>query len=224
MEGQKNLMARNNHGYRGIFITFEGIDFSGKSVQSKILYQKLIDHKIETLLLRDPGSTDISERIRDILLDEKNNEMSVWTELLLYEAARAQMVQEEIIPALTAGKIVICDRFYDSTTAYQGYGRQLDLETVSSANSLGACGVTPDLTYIIDLDVNTAIKRRQKLNEKADRLESESPEFQNRVRDGYLSIAEKESRRIFLLKGERSIEKLGEEIFYIFNNRFKIIE
>ncbi|MBN2410514.1 dTMP kinase [candidate division KSB1 bacterium] len=217
-------MAQNNPVYSGKFVTFEGIDYSGKSVQSKILYQKLVDHQIDTLLLRDPGATAISERIRDILLDKKNHEMSVWTELLLYEAARAQMVQEAIIPALTAGKVVICDRFYDSTTAYQGYGRQLDLATVSRANLLGACGVTPDLTYIIDLDVNTAIKRRQELNEKADRLEAESPEFQNRVRDGYLSIAKKESHRIFLLKGERSIEKLSQEIYNIFNNRFKLVE
>jgi len=217
-------MTQNNYFHKGKFITFEGIDYSGKSVQSKILYQKLIDHNIETCLLRDPGTTPISERIRDILLDNKNNEMSEWTELLLYEAARAQMVQETIKPALEAGKIVICDRFYDSTTAYQGYGRQLDLETVSRANSLGACGLIPDLTYIIDVDVNTAIKRRQKLNEKADRLESEGMEFQNRVRDGYLSIAKLESQRIFLLNGEQAIEKLSEEIFYIFNNRFKLIE
>jgi len=217
-------MARNNLHFKGKFVTFEGIDFSGKTVQSKILYQKLVDHKIETLFLRDPGATRISERIRAILLDNKNNEMSIWTELLLYEAARAQMVQEAILPALAAGKIVICDRFYDSTTAYQGYGRLLDLGIVSSANSLGACGVTPDLTYIIDLDVTTAIERRIKLNKRADRLESEGLEFQNRVRNGYLQIAKKESKRIFLLKGDRAIEKLSDEVFYIFNNRFKLIE
>jgi len=217
-------MSQNNLHFKGKFITFEGIDFSGKSVQSKILYQKLVDHKIETLFLRDPGATRISERIRAILLDNKNNEMSIWTELLLYEAARAQMVQEAILPALAAGKIVICDRFYDSTTAYQGYGRQLDLGIVSRANSLGACGVTPDLTYIIDLDVTTAIERRIKLNKRADRLESEGLEFQNRVRNGYLQIAKKESKRIFLLNGDRAIEKLSDEIFLIFNNRFKLIE
>jgi len=217
-------MTQNNYLHKGKFVTFEGIDYSGKSVQSKILYQKLIEHNIETCLLRDPGTTSISERIRDILLDNKNNEMSEWTELLLYEAARAQMVQETIKPALEAGKIVICDRFYDSTTAYQGYGRQLELETVSRANSLGACGLIPDLTFIIDVDVNTAVKRRQKVNEKADRLESEGMEFQNRVREGYLSIAKLESQRIFLLKGDRTIEDLSEEIFNIFNNRFKLIE
>lgn len=217
-------MTLKNNLYQGKFITFEGIDFSGKSVQSKMLYQKLTSFKIDTLLLRDPGATPISERIRSILLDNKNNEMSEWTELLLYEAARAQMVQEAILPALSAGKVVICDRFYDSTTAYQGYGRQLDLETVSNANSLGACGLVPDLTYIIDLDVNTAIQRRQRMNEKADRLESEGLDFQNRVRDGYLAIAKKENKRIFLLDGNKVIDKLGEEIFDIFNDRFKLIE
>jgi len=154
-------------------ISFEGIDQSGKSVQVKLFYERLQKENIASILLRDPGATRISERIRSILLDNDLVEMSPWTELLLYEAARAQMVEESIKPALEKNMVVVCDRFYDSSTAYQGYGRGLDLELVAAANRLGACGVVPDKTFLIDLEPEIAYQRKQNLDYEADRLEAE---------------------------------------------------
>jgi len=205
----------------GRLITFEGIDFSGKSLQAKLLSEKLCSVGCSVLQLRDPGATPISERIRSILLDKAHLEMSPWTELLLYEAARAQMVEQTIKPALKKGEWVICDRLYDSTTAYQGYGRQLDLGLVEQANIIGACGVVPDLTFLIDLDVRVALQRRQKSKRNVDRLESEGIQFQERVRQGYLETAKEELDRIHVIAGDRSVDRIHEEIWQIVNKRFQ---
>ncbi len=202
-------------------ITFEGIDFSGKSLQAKLLSEKLCSVGCSVLQLRDPGATPISERIRSILLDKAHLEMSPWTELLLYEAARAQMVEQTIKPALKKGEWVICDRLYDSSTAYQGYGRQLDLGLVEQANIIGACGVVPDLTFLIDLDVRVALQRRQKSERNVDRLESEGIQFQERVRQGYLETAKEELDRIHVIAGDRSVDRIHEEIWQIVNKRFQ---
>lgn len=202
-------------------ITFEGIDFSGKSLQAKLLSEKLCSVGCSVLQLRDPGATPISERIRSILLDKAHLEMSPWTELLLYEAARAQMVEQTIKPALKKGEWVICDRLYDSSTAYQGYGRQLDLGLVEQANIIGACGVVPDLTFLIDLDVRVALQRRQKSKRNVDRLESEGIQFQERVRQGYLETAKEELDRIHVIAGDRSVDRIHEEIWQIVNKRFQ---
>ena len=152
----------------GFFITFEGIDGSGKSVQIERLLKYVRGEALAVAYFRDPGATQISERIRDILLDKNNIAMSPWTELLLYESARAQMVEELILPALRQNKLVLCDRFYDSTTAYQGYGRQLFLETVALANQIGSCGVTPDLTFLIDVDLEVDYEFRFAILEALD--------------------------------------------------------
>jgi len=205
----------------GRLITFEGIDFSGKSLQAKLLSEKLCSVGCSVLQLRDPGATPISERIRSILLDKAHLEMSPWTELLLYEAARAQMVEQTIKPALKKGEWVICDRLYDSSTAYQGYGRQLDLGLVEQANIIGACGVVPDLTFLIDLDVRVALQRRQKSKRNVDRLESEGIQFQERVRQGYLETAKEELDRIHVIAGDRSVDRIHEEIWQIVNKRFQ---
>ncbi|HPG40707.1 MAG TPA: dTMP kinase [bacterium] len=215
-------MSLNNGNKTGKFITFEGIDYSGKSVQAQLLCQKLQDLRLPVVAIRDPGATRISEEIRRILLDNKNHEMSYRTELLLYEAARAQMVHEIIAPALAKGQVVICDRFFDSTTAYQGYGRQLDLDVIKQANMLGANEIVPDLTFLIDIDVHTACARRIKQEMSADRLEAEGLEFQNRVRQGYLQIAGEYKQRIYVLNGEQSIEKLSLEIIQHVKNRLKL--
>jgi len=201
----------------GYFITFEGIDGSGKTAQAELLQKRLKEKLIPVVCFRDPGATAISERIRDILLDKGNILMSPWTELLLYESARAQMVEENINPALRENKIVICDRFFDSTTAYQGYGRQLDLETVALANRIGSCGLTPNMTFLIDVDVEIALHRRQKINEKSDRLESENIDFHERVRQGYLTIAGQEPDRVKIVKGNRTIDEVAEEIWNLVN-------
>ena len=199
----------------GYLITFEGIDLSGKSVQANLLYQRLVDSGYDTIFFRDPGTTRISERIREILLDSRHLEMSPWTELLLYEAARAQMVEEYIKPALAKGSIVVGDRLFDSTTAYQGYGRQLDLQLVSQANIIGACGVCPNLTFLIDIDPQIALSRQNQRKGKTDRLEDEDQNFHNRVRKGYLEIAKKEVNRFIVIDGTHSIARIQQKIWDI---------
>ncbi|NOY58140.1 MAG: dTMP kinase [Calditrichaeota bacterium] len=206
---------------RGKFVTFEGIDASGKSVQAKLLYQRLQNNGVDSVLLRDPGATRISERVRDILLDNAHEEMSPWAELLLYEAARAQMVEETIFPALADGKVVICDRFYDSTTAYQGYGRSLDLNLVKQANTIGSIGLVPDLTFLIDLDPHVAIERMKKSNRANDRMESAGIELQKRVFDGYRKVAALEPERFSVISGDQEIKVIEKIIWNIFKNKFE---
>jgi dTMP kinase len=195
----------------GLFITFEGLDGSGKSLQSEALARRLLEtgHPIATF--RDPGATAISEAIRNILLDLKNQEMDSVTELLLYEAARSQMVAQRILPALNQGKVVVCDRFYDSTTAYQGYGRGLDLETIHQANQIGSQGLTPRRTYILDIPWEESLKRRKNLT--PDRLESEAEHFYHRIRQGYHALAESEPNRIVVLDGCLRPEALEQTIW-----------
>ena len=204
---------------RGIFVTFEGVDYSGKSLQARRLHQRLVRDGVRVTLLRDPGATRISERIREILLNTDHAEMSPWTELLLYEAARAQMVHEVIRPSLEKGAIVLCDRFYDSTTAYQGYGRGLDLARVEQANRIGSGGLTPDLTFWIRLDPRIAAERKG--HGEKDRMEGEGLEFQFRVHKGYEMIARQEPERIVTIDGDRSIEIIEREIWDIFDNYMK---
>ncbi len=205
----------------GFFITFEGIDGSGKSVQIERLLKYVRGEALAVAYFRDPGATQISERIRDILLDKNNIAMSPWTELLLYESARAQMVEELILPALRQNKLVLCDRFYDSTTAYQGYGRQLFLETVALANQIGSCGVTPDLTFLIDVDLEVALARRKKNSGAADRLEREDRQFHERVRNGYLTIAKQEPERIKIVQGNATIDAVADRVRRIFDDFYR---
>ncbi len=184
---------------KGLLITFEGIDGSGKSTQAGKLADWLRSSGRTVLSLRDPGGTKISEQIRAILLSHRNAEMNALTELLLYESARAQIVEEKIRPALPRGDIVILDRFYDSTTAYQGYGRGLDLRVIADANRLATGGLTPDLTFFVDVSLEEAERRRSR--QKADRLEGEDRAFFNRIREGYLSIARQEPDRLRVIDG-----------------------
>lgn len=194
-----------------MFITFEGIDFCGKSTQVSMLSENLAKHSIPAVALRDPGGTAISEKIRDVLLHIDNHEMHVVTELLLYEAARSQMVQEKIKPALKDKKVVLMDRFFDSTTAYQGYGRGIDLQTVERANSVAAAGLVPDLTLVVDISV-VELERRKAVLGDHDRLEKEDATFFQRVRDGYLTLAKQNPRRIRVLNGEKPPDDLQAEI------------
>ena len=203
-----------------LFVTFEGIDFSGKSVQCKLLFDNL-KLSADVILVRDPGTTKISEKIRTLLLSNENMEMSPWTELLLYEAARAQMVEESILPALRAGKMVLCDRFYDSTTAYQGYGRELNLEIVHQANRIGACGLVPDLTILLDVEPEMAMKRKKRAY-LHDRLESQGIDFQRKVRNGYLTIAKNDSRRVHIIDGQRDIDSVQFEIITLLQSHLRI--
>ena len=191
-----------------LFITFEGIDGCGKSTQAMMVFQLLKSKGYRVNLLREPGSTAVSEKIRDILLDKKSKISDV-TELLLYEAARSEITFREIIPALNKGMIVLCDRFYDSTTAYQGFGRKLDIRMVKSLHKIAAHNIVPDLTFIFDVDLDTAYARRGK---KKDRLESQSRAFFQRVRAGFMEIARKERRRVKRIDAAQPIEKVFDDV------------
>lgn len=181
---------------KGLFVTFEGIDGSGKSTQVSALRKSLEDKGTEVIVIREPGATLIGEKIRSILLDKAHSKMSSETELLLYEAARAQIVYEVIRPALQAGKVVICDRFYDSTVAYQGYARGLSLESIDFLNQLATGGLEPDLTFLMDLPAKDAWERMDVREEAQDRLELEGFSFMEKVRAGYLELAGKHARII----------------------------
>ena len=146
---------------KGLFITFEGIDGCGKSTQIRLVTEYLDALGKEYLLVREPGGTEIGEKIRSILLDKENNEMSPAAELLLFEAARAQIVDEKIRPAIEAGTTVICDRFYDSTFAYQGVARSLGEDLVITLNDIATSGLAPDITFLLDLSVEDAFARRK---------------------------------------------------------------
>ncbi len=189
-----------------MFVTFEGIDGCGKTTQAMMTYQYLRSRGFKVKLLREPGSTDTAERIREVLLD-KAAQVTPVTELLLYEAARAELIHREIKPLLASGHIVLCDRFYDSTTAYQGFGRKLDIRMVKSLNRVAVGDLKPDLTLLFDLDLKTA-RRRQ--SGRRDRLEAQSKAFFTRVRAGFLEIARKERRRVKVIDASLPIE----DVFY----------
>lgn len=182
---------------RGTFITLEGVDGSGKSTQASLLVERLREQRREVVALREPGGTPISEKIRALLLDPENAEMADECELLLYEASRAQLVREVIEPALLRGAIVVCDRFYDSTHAYQHGGRGLSDALVSRANELGCCGLSPDVTLVLDIDPAAALARATA--QGADRLEAEGLAFQQRVRNDYLALAQADPARVCVI-------------------------
>ena len=179
---------------RGSFITLEGADGCGKSTQAALLADALASAGREVVRLREPGGTAISEKIRGLLLDPANAEMVPECELLLYEASRAQLTREVIEPALARGAIVLCDRYHDSTYAYQAGGRGLNEALVRMANELGSCGRVPDRTLVLDLDPATAYARAT--SGGADRMEAEGIAFQERVREAYLALVEERPGRV----------------------------
>jgi dTMP kinase len=195
-----------------MLITFEGIDGCGKSTQARLLADTLREQDIETILLREPGGTELSEHIRTILLDQKHKEpLSHSAELLLFSASRAQLVKEVITPALARGAVVICDRFTDSTIAYQGYGRGLPLARIEQVNTLATDSLEPDLTFLIDVPIDTAINRRKGMGD--DRMESESRSFFKRVMNGYMRLAEQHRDRIHVIDGSDSMEDIQHSIW-----------
>lgn len=193
---------------KGLFITFEGPDGSGKSTQIARLKNKLVNKNIETILTREPGGTKIGEKIREIILNVEHSEMDDLTEALLYASARSQHVSQVIIPALEAGKAVICDRFMDSSIAYQGYGRRLG-EQVRIINEFAVRGIQPDLTFLLLLDPSIGKKR---INREYDRLEMEEDSFHREVYKGYMELARLNPRRIVLIDAEKSIHEMEREI------------
>ena len=181
-------MASGEVVHGGVFLTLEGIDGCGKTTQVARLCDELAGRGLDVVSLREPGGTPISEKVRALLLDPDNDEMSDECELLLYEAARAQLVRQVVEPALAAGSVVVCDRFFDSTFAYQAGGRGIDEDVVLRANALGSCGVDPDVTILLDLDPDEAFARATAGG--ADRMEAAGLAFQRRVREGYRRVAE----------------------------------
>jgi len=195
-----------------MFITFEGIDFCGKSTQVEILKSYLIQKNKNVHLIREPGGTEISEKIREILLDKKNNAMVMETEIFLFSASRAQLVREVIRPYLKQGYFVISDRFHDSSTAYQGYGRGLPVETIMKINNLAIGETVPDLTFFIDIPIDVSISRKnKKTHNDLDRIEISDSSFFERVRNGYLELAKSE-KRFRVLDGTQPIEIVSELI------------
>jgi len=200
----------------GIFVTFEGIDYCGKSLQLELLSQKIVNHGRLVSVIREPGGTVISEKIRDVLLKNEHNQMNSVTEILLYSAARSQVVSEKIVPHLNDGKIVLCDRFFDSTTAYQGYGRGIDLKFVENINRVATQNISPDITYLLDISVDVYHERQNKINAEPDRMEAEGNVFFEKVRQGFLTIARQNTDRFVIIDGSKSIPEIEDIIWQHF--------
>jgi len=195
----------------GYFITFEGPDGSGKTTQAHLLAEWLRESH-DVVLTREPGGTEIGDQIRAVLHDPQNVAMDARAEILLYSASRAQHVAQLIRPALAAGKIVISDRYADSTLAYQGYGRELDLEALRTITLFATSGLTPDLTLYLDVIPEAGLQRRQMGGGEWNRLDAETLEFHQRVRAGYRELARQESERWAVIDGERSVEEVQAEL------------
>ncbi|MDP2599851.1 MAG: dTMP kinase [Deltaproteobacteria bacterium] len=199
---------------KGLFITFEGIEGCGKSTQISLLNDTLLSKGLPVVLTREPGGTQIGEKIRGLLLDVGSKGMSATTELLLYAAARAQHVAEIIRPALKAGKIVLCDRYFDSTAAYQGAARTLDENILKKLHEIATGNCLPDITFLLDCSVKTGFERihNQRGKDQFDRLELESKNFHERVRTGYLALAKQEPDRIKIIDATRDIQEIHGQI------------
>jgi len=201
---------------KGKFYTFEGIDGCGKSTQLVRVAERLRANGVSCIVTREPGGAPISEKIRELLMapiPSDKAQMCVETELLLYLAARAQHVNEIIIPAINRGEIVLCDRFEQATFAYQGGGRGLDIEKIRSINEFATNGLMPDMTFIIDIPVEISQERLNKIGKGKDRMESAGVDFFERVRKAYIDAATADPYGIKLLDGTMSMDELTEEIF-----------
>jgi dTMP kinase len=202
---------------RGIFITFEGIDGSGKTTQLRLLADRLRQTGRAVVEAVEPGGTEIGRQVRAIVLDGRNTKLTPRAELLLYFASRAQNVEEVIRPGLAAGNIVLCDRFTDSTLVYQGYGRGLGAEVVLTLHEIACQGLQPDLTVFVDIDLDESLARARDRNVTSSssetRLEDESREFHKRVRDAYLALAAQEAHRFIVIDGAASVEEVAERVW-----------
>ena len=213
---------------QGIFITIEGPDGCGKSTQAEILVAYLKSKNLPVILTREPGGCSIGEEIREILLKPRCEQiLSDETELFLFAAARAQHVRETVLPAMSTGNVVIASRFIDATTAYQGYGRGISIESINDVNELATGGLKPDLTIILDIDSKKGIHRARGVDEETpagevDRIEAESIAFHKRVRNGYLEIVKINPERCVLINSDRPISEVSNEIINCITERFEI--
>ncbi|MBT3182265.1 MAG: dTMP kinase [Deltaproteobacteria bacterium] len=211
-----------------MFITFEGIEGCGKTTQIHLLNKHLCDSGHSTLLTREPGGTPIGERIRSILLDSKNDNMSPRTELLLYTAGRNQHIVEKIQPALDEGKIVLCDRYADATTAYQGAARKIDSSIIEEIHKVATGGLMPVFTFLLDCPAEVGLGRARARNETdstagtLDRFEQEKMDFHERVRQGYLNIAKREPERMIIIDATLNPDAMHEKIIALTNGKLDI--
>ena len=206
------------------FITFEGSEGSGKSTQADRLAARLQRSGFPYILTREPGGTPIGESIRDLLqFAPHNSNMTPETELLLFEASRSQLVREVIKPALERGMCVIADRFSDSTTVYQGAARQLDREMIERVNAFAVADCVPDITFVLDVDAAAAESRMQREPRKADRMEQQSGEFYERVREGYRELAAGEPKRIVIVDGSGEVDEIEKQIWETLSSRFSVL-
>lgn len=200
-----------------MFITFEGPDGSGKTTQVKLLAEYLEARGRSVVLTREPGGTAISEQIRQVILTKKNLAMRHETEALLFSAARAQIVSELIRPALAENKIVLCDRYADSTMAYQGYGLGLDLEALRAITKFATGGLVPNLTFYVDVPVEVGLARRQQ--GETNRLDVKAAEYHRRVRDGFMQLVRAEPQRWVVIDGTRTIDEVQQDIRKVLSER-----
>ncbi len=201
------------------FYSFEGIDYSGKSTQIALLRDFLENQGHKVYVLREPGGTEISEQIRTLLLDKKNSAMTDFCEIFLYSAARTQLVSEKIIPLLEQGYFVIADRYVDSTTAYQGFGRGIDAEMVQQINRAATRGLMPAWTFFLQLEPEESYKRREASGRTTDRLEEAGKAFYRRVHEGYLELARAYPERFIALQAEDSVENIHQRIIQIIQEK-----
>ena len=206
----------------GFLVSFEGGDGCGKSTQIKLFTEFLKRENIDFICTREPGGTDVGEEIREILLHSKGK-MSAETEFLLFSASRSKIVEDVIKPALKEGKVVVLDRYYDSSYTYQGYAGDLKVKDLENITEFAIKGTVPNLTFLLDLSYEDAMKRKNK-DEKLkdlDRIESKGREYHNKVRQGYLLLAKKNKKRIVVIDANQSVEKIEKQIQDVFQKRYK---
>ncbi len=197
---------------KGLFITFEGLDGSGKTTQIKLLDDYLREKGFDVVTTIEPGGTEIGGKIRNILLDKGNLGMSHKTETFLFLASRAELASKIIAPALREGKIVICDRFFDSAVVYQGIARGLGEKRILDMSMWATGGIVPDITFLLSVKISRGKKRMDTASKKRDRIELEKDNFKKKIYKGYLNIARKNKDRIVVIDGEKNIESIFEEI------------
>ena len=201
---------------KGFFITFEGGEGAGKTTLLEGIYKVLLEKKISVIKTWEPGSTKLGEEVRNLVLHYYDGDVSIFSELCLYLASRAQHIKEVILPSLKENKIVLCDRFNDSTIAYQGHGRNLGMEKVKNFCNFVCQDLKPDITFYLDLDPKIGVKRIEK---GLDRLESENISFHEKIREGYLMLAKEEDKRIFVIDGEKTREEILKKSLEILNKK-----
>ncbi len=204
-----------------MLIAFEGIDGSGKTTQAGLLSKRLANESIPNEILREPGGTTLGEGVRELLLHRTDLKINPITEFLLFSANRAQLVREKIIPMLESGKVVILDRYFYSSIAYQGFGRGIPVQQIEMISHLATKGIIPDVIFLVDLDIETAFKRRWLARHSADRMEDAEVKFFEKVIDGFDYCAKKEPDRFVIVDGKSSVDDMSDKIFVEVMRRIK---